>query len=637
MAKDHLSGKFAVILHADIAGSTQMVRLDEHLAHERIQKTFQRFSETIKEYSGHVLELRGDALLAEFERPSDAVSASLAFQSSQSEFLLSLDDDFKPEVRVGIAMGEVVVADSTITGPGVVMAQRVEQLADPGGLCITAAVRESLTGRTPIEIGDLGEQILKGFDEPARIFKVGLHANETVPLPRPKRNVALPQLSWRNLGVLALLVLAIGAGFMFLINKSERLEESASIVSDNVPMLDKSRIAVLPFIDMSEDKDQGYFSEGMTEDLITDLSKISGLTVISRSATFAYREKSRDIQSIARELKASHVIEGSVRKSGGRVRINTQLIDASTGTHLWADRYDRDLEDIFAIQDDVLGKIVSALAIELTDTEEQRLSRKGTDSTEAYDLFIKGRHQEQSFSQEGNTEAIQFYLKAIAIDPDYAQAYARMANIFDVNVRLGWSNDPQEDTNKAIEYAKKSIALDAKNPFAYWTQGRVFSRVRLGGIKNQFKAVEALERAIELDPNYADAYAYISYLYVGIGRIEEALSAIETAINLNPQYPFWYIQNRAVIRYMREEYEAAIIDLESAAEKSPTALFVRWWLAAAYAQAGRQDDAEWQLVEMTDLGFHSTVKELLETSVIHHPPYVERFAAGLRKAGIPEG
>jgi hypothetical protein len=147
----------------------------------------------------------------------------------------------------------------------------------------------------------------------------------------------------------------------------------------------------------------------------------------------------------------------------------------------------------------------------------------------------------------------------------------------------------------------------------------------------------SLERAIELDPNYADAFAYISYLYVGIGRIEEALSAIETAINLNPQYPFWYIQNRAVIRYMREEYEAAIIDLESAAEKSPTALFVRWWLAAAYAQAGRQDDAEWQLVEMTDLGFHSTVKELLETSVIHHPPYVERFAAGLRKAGIPEG
>ncbi|UCH40491.1 MAG: hypothetical protein JSU67_01950 [Gammaproteobacteria bacterium] len=633
MAKGHLSGKLAVILHADVAGSTHMVQVDEHLAHEGIQNTFQRFSETIKEYSGHVLELRGDALLAEFERPSDAVSASLAFQSNQSEFLSSLDDQFKPEVRVGIAMGEVVVANNTITGPGVVMAQRVEQLADPGGLCITAAVRESLTGRTPIEIEDLGEQVLKGFDEPARIFKVGLHADETVPLPRPKRKVELP---WRNLGVLAFLVLAIAAGFMYLVNKSERLEKPASINPESAPVIEKPKIAVLPFLNMSEDRDQEYFSDGMTEDLITDLSKISGLTVISRSVTFAYREKSRDIQSIARELKASHIIEGSVRKSGERVRINTQLTDASTGTHLWADRYDRDLEDIFAIQDDVLGKIVSALAVELTDTEERHLSRKGTDSTEAYDLFIHGRHQEQSFSLEGNMEAISYYRQAIAIDPDYAQAYARMANMFDINVRIGWSNDPQQDTNKAIELAKKSIALDAKNPFAYWTQGRIFSRVRSGGIKNQFKAVEALERAIELDPNYADAYGYISYLYVGIGKIEEALSAIETAINLNPQYPFWYIQNRAVVRYMQEDYEAAITDLERASERSPTVLFVRWWLAAAYAQAGRQDDADWQLEEMMELGFHSTVKELLETSVIHHPPYVERFAAGLRKAGIPE-
>ncbi|NIP27183.1 MAG: tetratricopeptide repeat protein, partial [Phycisphaerae bacterium] len=268
---------------------------------------------------------------------------------------------------------------------------------------------------------------------------------------------------------------------------------------------------------------------------------------------------------------------------------------------------------------------------------EQRLSWKGTDSTNAYDMFIKGRHQEQSFSREGNAEAIRFYQRAIEIDPSYAMPYARMANMYDNNARIGWSNDPQSDTAKAIEYAKKSIELDDMNPFAYWTQGRIFSRVRSGGIKNQFKAVEALERAIELDPSYADAYGYLSYLYVGIGRIDEALSAIETAIDLNPQYPFWYIQNRAVVRYMQEDYEAAIVDLERSSERSPTVLFVRWWLAAAYAQAGQQDDADWQLEEMMELGFNSTVKELLETSVIHHPPFVELFAAGLQKAGIPEG
>jgi TolB-like protein/DNA-binding winged helix-turn-helix (wHTH) protein/Tfp pilus assembly protein PilF len=396
-------------------------------------------------------------------------------------------------------------------------------------------------------------------------------------------------------------------------------------------------IAVLPFTSMSGELEQDYFSQGLAEDLLTDLSKIEALTVLSRASTFVYSRNQRGLQEIAQELGASHVIDGSVRRDGDRIRISVQLVDAGSGASLWAERYDREVGGLFELQDELRSQIIAALAVRLAPGDAERLHTGGTSAFTAYDLLLKGRFEESALTRAGMARAIRYYEQAIEIDPAYADAYARMANMYDFLVRFGWSDEVERDRLRALSLAEKAVALDERNPFVHWTHGRVLSRLGNEGAKSQVQAIEALQRAIELDPKYADAYAFISLLYVGSGRPEDASKAMAKALELNPEFPFWYVQNRAIIRYMEEDFEAAIADLEHAAEQNPTAVFVRWWLAAAYAQAGRQDDADWQLEEMKALGFASSVSEIVKsTSVIEHPPYAALFAEGLRKAGIPD-
>jgi len=354
MAMDSRSSKLAVILHADVVGSTLMVQKDEHLAHERIQDTFRRFGETINNYSGHVLELRGDALLAEFERPSDAVVATLAFQNSQPDYLSTLDDDLKPKLRVGISMGEVVVADSTVTGAGVVIAQRVEQLAEVGGICITSTVQELLPKRLALDFVSLGEQQLKGFDDPVRVFKVTLKSGESLPLPQAKSLPKAHQRKWKPAAFVAFFILSIIAGIGYW-----------GGINDVVDPPGNTSIAILPFENLSGDAEQEYFADGMTDDLITDVSKIPDLLVIARNSVFPLKDTDLSTKQVAEKLGVRYVMEGSVRRAGKQVRINVQLIDSTTEGNVWAERYDGTLDDVFAMQDKITRSIVSELSLTL--------------------------------------------------------------------------------------------------------------------------------------------------------------------------------------------------------------------------------------------------------------------------------
>ena len=645
MAETHVTRKLAAILYADAAGYSRLTGVDEEGTHRTLSAYLDTITNLIEGHGGRVLHYAGDAILAEFASAVVAVACAVEVQRDLTDRNKDLPDDRKVQFRIGANLGDVIVDRGEIYGDGVNLAARLESLADPGGICISRKVLHEVRDKLEVGFEFLGDQTVKNIERPVPVYTVLMDpkaAGNVIGENRARSRLQTPMATAIGVAVLAVVV---GLGALWFFSRPaappEAVLEKATAEKTPTPAetpcparTGKPSIVVLPFTNMSGEGEQEYFSEGMTLDLITDLSKICALTVISGPHLIAYKGKSPD--AVAKELGVSHVIEGSVRKAGGRVRITAQLIDAATGTHLWSERYDRELKDIFALQDEVRGKIVSALAIKLAPAEVERLALKGTESVQAYDLLMKGRYQESSFTPGGTAEAIRFYEKATRIDPGYADAYARMANMYDINARFGWSDDVEGDRVKAVELAQKAVALDENNPFSHWTLGRILSRLGPGGIKNQFKAVKSLERAIELDPNYADAYAFISYLYVGVGEPDEAAAAIESAMNLNPQYPYWYIQNRAVIRYMQGDYDAAIADFEKAAERNPTAIFVRWWLAAAYAQAGLQDDADWQLEEMRSLGFQSTVKEILETtSIIHHAPYVERFAAGLRKAGIP--
>lgn len=586
MATDRLSDKLAVILHADIAGSTRLVQQDEHLAHERIQNSFRRFRDIIEKYRGKVLELRGDALLAEFERASDAVAATLAFQSDQAYYLSRLKDDLKPGIRVGIAMGEVVMGDDTVTGAGVVLAQRVEQLADPGSVCITAALHEALPNRMPFELENIGEQRLKGFDDPVRVYRVELSPGKSIPPPQQEAQPRPMQQSWqwRSGIVLSIVVMIIGAAYLF--TSTTPMEEPASIKHMARPLPDKPSIAVLPFTNISDDPKQEYFVDGMTEDLITDLSKLSGMFVIARNSVFTYKNKAVKIKQVASELGVRYVLEGSVRRIGEQIRINAQLIDATTGGHLWAERYDGKFKDVFAFQDQITRKIVAALSVKLSPTEEKQQLLKYTDNAQAYDEFLQGWNLESFDSPETFNRKVKHFQKAAELDPDYGHAYAALANIY----MTAWLNTKYSiglPSHEALRLAYKYISEAMKNPtpLAHRVNARMLSE------KGKWdEAVAEAGIAISLNPNDSSGYSAMCDLLIKIGRPAEAKLYLAEASRLNPQESYADLQ--AMIQFHLERYDDAI---ENILDHINDGLSDEWqylYLAASYGHLGREAEGK---------------------------------------------
>jgi TolB-like protein/class 3 adenylate cyclase len=632
MAKDDLSGKLAVILHADVAGSTQLVQQNEQLAHERIRDAFRRFSDTIGKYHGRVQELRGDALLAEFERASDAVTATLAFQSNHHDHLEKINDDIQPEIRVGIALGEVIIADSTVTGAGVVLAQRVEQLAEPGGLCITSAIHEALPNRMPFSLESLGEQSLKGFDDDVRVYRVELSSDASIPPPQQGNHSEFSQKLFNMKAAIAVCVVLIGIGVAYLLIPTTPIEGPVLVERMALPLSDKPSIAVLPFANMSNDAEQEYFADGITEDLITDISKISGLDVIARNSTLAYKGQPVDVREVGQDLGASHVIEGSVRKAGNTVRITIQLINALDGKHVWAERYDRELRDVFAIQDEVIGKIITALSLKLTPEEVKQIVKRGTENLTAYDLYMRGRQQESFFSKEGHIEAQRYYEQAVTLDPDYAVAWAHLAQIHTLNGQFGWVDDIIAADKRALELVEKSIDLDPDIAFSRFSYSRILSRDSIDQLDRAFAEVR---KAIELDPNYADAYAYLGQLYILTGQAEKTIEPITVAMRINPYYPFWYDYTYGYAYFFMRDFDIAVENIEKAIERNSNVIFVRTAYAASLAMAGRQEDAEWQIEELYGLGFHMTLEKFIGENPVQNPAYRALIREGLAKAGLP--
>jgi adenylate cyclase len=583
----------------------------------------------VLDHRGEALEIRGDAMLAGFARTSDAVSAALAFQRLQREYLASLEDEIRPQVRVGIAMGEVVIADSTVTGAGVVLAQRIEQLADGGGVCITSAIYEALPRRLPFDFEDLGEQTLKGFDETVRVFRVDLSSGGEISVPLPDAAPDGRSRTWRPGVVLALLVALLGGGAFFVLRDQAPPQTGVNAPANTVTQ--ERLIAVLPFTNMSSDAEQEYFADGMTEDLITDISRISGLEVIARHSTFAYKGLNPDVRDVGRELGASHVIEGSVRKAGNTVRITIQLIDATDGKHVWAERYDRELSDVFAIQDEVIGEIVTALSVRLTREEEERVARHPTENLDAYDLFMRGRQQESYFNRESFVAAQRYYEQVIEADPDYAEAWARLAQIHTMNGQFGWVEDIEAADRRALELVEEGLRLDPDIPFVHYSHARILAR---DSIAQHDRAIEALASAIELDPNYADAYAYLGQMYILTGQAEKTLEPIAKAMRINPSYPFWYHYTYGFAQFFMGNYDDAAENIAKAVDRNPNVLFLRTSYAAALAMAGRQDDAEWQIEEMRGLGFNKTLDEFMGETPVHDPQYRVLYREGLVKAGM---
>jgi len=628
MRENHQVGKLAVILHADVAGSTLLVQQDERLAHERIQSSFRRFSDTIAQYHGHVRELRGDALLAEFERASDAVSATLAFQVNQAEYITHLDDDILPLVRVGVALGEVIVADNTVTGAGVVLAQRVEQLAEPGGVCITGAIHEALPQRMPYDQESLGEQKVKGFEESVRVYRVLLKRGKAVPGPETYKQA---QSSSHRLGLsITAIILSLVAGGAILWLKPWVAEEvPISIKKPLIQHADQPSIAVLPFENLSGDQEQRYFADGLADDLITDLSKVSGLVVIARNSSFEYRGMPGGVKKVAAELGVRYLLDGSVRRAGEKVRINAQLVDSSTGQHVWSERYDQELTNIFSIQDAVTRQIVSALEVSLSASEQERFDRQRTGNFDAYDMLLRAREIQARFTPEDNASGRALYAKAAQLDPEYARAHSGVGLTHAIDVNMNWTDDKERSIRLGLDAVKRAFELDDTLPQSHFAKGALLLSQR-----RYEDSINVIQRGIDIAPNHADSHANLAFSLTNAGRHEEGLQAIERAKRLNPRYSQVYLYVEAITLFHLERYEEAVSILQDAIERNPAFDRPHLLLAATYGHMGRLDDADWALQEasilLPDL---SLEKERIDT-ILARDVDVERYIEGLRKAGL---
>jgi adenylate cyclase len=388
-------------------------------------------------------------------------------------------------------------------------------------------------------------------------------------------------------------------------------------------------IAVLPFANLSGDPDFEYFSDGITEDIITDLSKVSSLLVIARNSAFAYKDQPLSLKSVAEALRVRYVLEGSVRRSGDTIRINAKLIDAATGSHLWVERYDRHIQDIFAVQDDVTHNIVSALALTLTDEENKRVARRYTHSVAAYDLFLRGQSFYARSTEQDNARARELYMRAIEIDPAFARAHAAVALTHTEDFRHGWGSDPARSISQAVARAKQAVALDDSIPQTWWTLGYVYVSNR----QNK-EGATAAERAIALDPNNADAKTTLAYARVYQNRPQDAIALVSKAMQLNPRYPSQYPSILGRAYYHLGQYEQAAETLRQAVELNPNRTPARLYLLLSYVALGKLDEASWEGSEIlvNDPGFSvATVDQILPVS---DPRELARMRDDLRRAGL---
>jgi len=619
--------KLAVILHADVVGSTTLVHRNETLAHERIQDVFHRFSETVTVYGGIAHELRGDALVAGFDRASDAVAASLAFQAENTQFNSTLEGDIQPSLRIGIAMGEVVIADNTVTGDGVVLAQRLEQLVVSGGVCIQDAAYQTVPKRLPFAYENLGERELKGFEDPVRVYAATLKPGSSIPSPEQRVAAAGTKPTWRAIGgaVVAALILVVG-GLAWWQPWLPR-EEPASVERMAFPLPDKPSIAVLPFTNLGDDLEQEYFADGITNDLITDLSKFTNLVVIASNSTFTYKGKPVKVQQVAEDLGVRYVLEGSIQRAGDTIRINAQLIDAISGHHIWADRYDRKADDLFAIQNEIIRTIVGSLNLQVKDTENERALKKSTNDLEAYDYFQRGYAYLRAWGKENTAKAKEMYEKAIELDPQYAQAYAELAFINAREWRYDWIEDTSESLALSLEHARKSVALDPNDYWNVWALGHVY----LANGESD-KALTAYERALVLNPHDPALLMEMVEMLVSIGRAEQAVAQAKTAVRRNPRHPAWYLWNLGWAEYFAGQHEQAVTTLQKMTEP-PNG--VRRTLAAALVRIGRIDEAREMIKEYVKNEPDQTVADVRKIKYKHRP-YIDKWAGDLLEAGLPE-
>jgi len=591
----------------------------------------------VAEYSGQVIKTVGDAFLVDFPSVVNAVQCAQRMQDHFRAHNTEKEANEQIHIRIGIHSGDIVQRDGDVFGDGVNVASRLQALAEPGTICFSQVVYQEVEKKLSLgTVVSLGRPKLKNI---AQRFPVYALLSEQ---PRGfRQHLQVLRLKARRVGTahsraaLVVVGLLIGGGIVTLLSPSLPsliTRHSSLVTQESLPLPDRPSIVVLPFVNMSEDPKQDYFSDGLTEDLTSDLSQLSSLFVISRNSAFTYKGKAVKLPEVSRELGVRYVLEGSVRKAGDQVRVTAQLVDATKDQHLWSERYDRPLTELFALQDEIRQKIVTALKVKLTPEEHERFQRAPTNNLEAYDFYLRGRESLlralYETKKEANEQAQQMFEKAIELDPKYAGVYAWLGATYWFDWFYRWGPDPAQSLEQALEIGQRAVALDDSLSMPHRILGIVYLW------KKQYEqAIVEAERAIALDPNEADGYASLGNILVFAGRPEEGIELAEKAMRLNPRYPPSYLNNLGFAYRVAGRYEEALAPLKKVLTLNPNFALAHVNLASCYAELDRLEEARAEVAEALRLNPNWSLKTARQVPY-KDPAEVERFLAGLRKAGL---
>jgi adenylate cyclase len=581
--------KLAAILAADVVGYSRLVGLDEAgtLAAVKSCRT-ELIEPSVDRHGGRVVKLMGDGILAEFPSAAAAVESASDIQIGMVQRNSDIPDDRRIFLRIGVNLGDIVFEDGDIFGDGVNIAARLEARADPGAILMSSVDYDQVRNKLDLAFESVGDLELKNIAEPIRAYKVASDPSvvSAVPTAKPSGAPTLP---------------------------------------------DRPSVAVLPFANMSGDADQEYFSDGITEDIITELSRFRNLFVIARNSSFTYKSRAVNIQEVGRDLGVHYILEGSVRRAGNRVRVTAQLIDAETGHHIWAERYDRQLEDIFAVQDELTETIAATLEGQVGVAARDRAQRKPPQSLKAYDFVLRGQAI-ITRSYKDHLRSRELYEEALRLDPGCVRAWMAMANSYQLEFTSGWGESPEASLEQAFTYARKAAQLDGADSYPQRLLASIYS------MKGQYDEAQShAERALRLNPNDANAYASQAMVLTYLGYPDEALKSISTAMRLNPHHPSWYWWHQGFALIMKGDNEAAVTPLKEALSKYPDYVTPHRHLAVCYMRLGRENDARDEVAEIIRLDPVYNLKSLSKRLPFKDPALSECYLDDLRRAGVPEG
>jgi len=627
MSEKGFKRKLTAMLSADVVGYSRLMRDNEEATVRDIAAHRVLITEIIQQHHGRVVDSPGDNILAEFISVVDAVNGAIKIQDEIKKSNADTPEDRQMVFRIGINLGDVIEEKDRIYGDGVNIAARVEGLAEAGGISISGTVYEHIKDKLSLGYHFLGEQNVKNIPEPVRVYRLLTKPEDAGKLIGGDKSKS-KKFRHAALSALALIIFTVCA--LVIWNNYFRVKiEPAAVDKMAFPLPDKPSIAVLPFDNMSGDPSQEYFSDGLTEEIITSLAKVPSLFVIARNSSFTYKGKPVKVQQVSEELGVRYVLEGSVRKSENQLRITAQLIDAIAGNHLWAERYDRKLEDLFNIEDEITKKIITALQVTLTEGEQIIVYGKGTRNLDAYLKYLQTREQFLKFDKDGVIRAQKMAQETIDLDPKYANGYALLAwtNLFDV--WFGITKSPEKSYQNAIMLANKAISLDNSLPTPYSLLSHAYTLMR-----QYEKAISAGERAVELEPNSADANAHLGQTLNYADKPREAIQLLEKAIRLNPYPPSWYLHNLGGAFIGSGRYGEAVEVLKKAIDRQPKDQFAHLGLAIAYILAGHKDKAVIEAKEVIRINPNFTLKYFEKTAPYKSKESLKLRTDALREAGF---